>query len=119
MTARYCSKGSLGAESNCLRGRFTIAAGAAKLPSRFSCGALPEDLLEQELFGGMSGGPDDFFRAQGGTVVVEEMHHLPLRLQSQLDRSSKGWQPDGCVASLLPIRGFAVYRDFEPAARER
>ncbi|MGI8603505.1 MAG: sigma-54-dependent transcriptional regulator [Verrucomicrobiales bacterium] len=47
-------------------------------------GALPEDLLEQELFGGTAGTQTIFQRAHGGTVVVEEIHHLPLRLQSQL-----------------------------------
>lgn len=47
-------------------------------------GALPEELLDQELFGGASGSATIFHRAQGGTVVIEEIHHLPLRLQSQL-----------------------------------
>ncbi len=46
------------------------------------CSSLPEPLLEQELFGG----PNTIFhRAAGGTVVLEEINVLPLRLQSQLD----------------------------------
>ncbi len=49
------------------------------------CSALPPELLEQELFGGATGGATIFHRAQGGTVVAEEIHHLPLHLQSQLD----------------------------------
>ncbi len=49
------------------------------------CSALPPELLEQELFGGASGGTSIFQRAQGGTVVVEEIHHLPMHLQGQLD----------------------------------
>lgn len=49
------------------------------------CSALPPELLEQELFGGAAGGPTIFRRAEGGTVVIEEIHHLPLHLQSQLN----------------------------------
>jgi DNA-binding NtrC family response regulator len=50
------------------------------------CTALPEDLLELELFGSASGGTHTIFnRAQGGTVVLEEINALPMRLQSQLD----------------------------------
>lgn len=47
------------------------------------CSSLPENLLDQELFGG--GNATIFNRAQGGTVLLEEIHLLPLRLQSQLD----------------------------------
>lgn len=46
------------------------------------CSALPEHLLDQELFGETS---TIFQRAEGGTVVLEEIQMLPLRLQSQLD----------------------------------
>jgi DNA-binding NtrC family response regulator len=49
------------------------------------CSALPPELLEQELFGGPAAGPTIFRRAEGGTVVIEEIHHLPLHLQSQLN----------------------------------
>jgi DNA-binding NtrC family response regulator len=47
-------------------------------------GSLPAELLEQELFG-TNGSNTIFSRASGGTVVIEEIHHLPQRLQSQLD----------------------------------
>ncbi len=47
------------------------------------CSSLPEELLEQELFGAGTG--TIFGRAQGGTVLLEEIHVLPLRLQSALD----------------------------------
>lgn len=50
------------------------------------CSALPEDLLESELFGSpTSRGETIFSRAAGGTVLLEEIHVLPLRLQSKLD----------------------------------
>ena len=50
------------------------------------CSSLPEDLLEVELFGVAGGRTDTIFRrAAGGTVFVEEINVLPLRLQSKLE----------------------------------
>ncbi len=50
------------------------------------CSALPEDLLEVELFGSAgSRGETIFSRAMGGTVLLEEVHMLPVRLQSMLE----------------------------------
>ena len=50
------------------------------------CSALPEDLLEIELFGSLaSRGETIFSRAAGGTIFLEEIHVLPLRLQSKLE----------------------------------
>lgn len=50
------------------------------------CSALPEDLLENELFGSpTSRGMSIFARAGGGTVLLEEIHVLPVRLQSKLE----------------------------------
>jgi DNA-binding NtrC family response regulator len=50
------------------------------------CSALPEDLLESELFGSPSSrGSTLFSRAAGGTVLLEEIHVLPMRLQSKLE----------------------------------
>jgi DNA-binding NtrC family response regulator len=46
------------------------------------CSSLPVELLDHELFGG---GNTIFHRADGGTVVIEEINVLPVRLQSQLD----------------------------------
>ncbi len=49
------------------------------------CSSLPEDLLEFELFGSGGGRDTIFARAAGGTVLLEEIHLLPIRLQSKLD----------------------------------
>lgn len=50
------------------------------------CSALPEDLLEAELFGTAGGRTETIFsRAAGGTVLLEEIHMLPVRLQSKLE----------------------------------
>ncbi|HQW28461.1 MAG TPA: sigma-54 dependent transcriptional regulator [Verrucomicrobiales bacterium] len=50
------------------------------------CSALPEDLLEAELFGTPGGRSETIFsRASGGTVLLEEIHMLTPRLQSKLE----------------------------------
>ena len=50
------------------------------------CSALPEDLLEAELFGTPGGRGETLFgRAAGGTVLLEEIHVLPVRLQTKLE----------------------------------
>lgn len=49
------------------------------------CSSLPEELLEQELFGSAGSTNTIFNRAHGGTIVLEEVDMLPVRLQSQLD----------------------------------
>jgi DNA-binding NtrC family response regulator len=67
-----------------------------------SCSALPPNLIEQELFGGTSGGTTIFRRAQGGTVVVEEVYHLPLHIQSQLDAFLEGVAARRLRGTLLP-----------------
>ncbi|MDF1739502.1 MAG: sigma-54 dependent transcriptional regulator, partial [Verrucomicrobiales bacterium] len=50
------------------------------------CSALPEELLEIELFGSSTSRSETIFsRAAGGTVLLEEIHVLPVRLQSKLE----------------------------------
>ncbi|MEM7144968.1 MAG: sigma-54 dependent transcriptional regulator [Verrucomicrobiota bacterium] len=67
------------------------------------CSSLPEDLLELELFGGGSGSSSTIFqRAQGGTVLLEEVHVMPLRLQSQLDAFLENINEQRLRGSLPP-----------------
>jgi DNA-binding NtrC family response regulator len=59
----------------------------------FDCAALPEAALEGELFGegreldGKSSPGGAFSRAQGGTLVLDEIGALPLSLQAKLIRA--------------------------------
>ena len=60
---------------------------------QINCGAIPESLIESELFGYESGAftgadsrgkPGLFETANGGTVFLDEISELPLHLQSRL-----------------------------------
>ncbi len=73
-----------------------------------NCGALPDNLLESELFGYKRGAftdakkdkPGRFALARGGTLFLDEIGDLPFSLQAKLLRvlQEKEYEPLGAVA---------------------
>ncbi len=86
------------------------------------CGAIPEALIESELFGHERGaftGADRakegrFQLARGGTILLDEVGNLPLGLQSKLLRvleSREVTRVGGTRASPLDVRFIAATND--------
>jgi transcriptional regulator with GAF, ATPase, and Fis domain/Tfp pilus assembly protein PilF len=84
-----------------------------------NCGAIPETLLESELFGHMRGsftGADRDKKgllqaAQGGTVFLDEIGDMPLKMQLDLLRvlQEKKVRPLGCERDLeIDVRVLAA-----------
>jgi PAS domain S-box-containing protein len=78
---------------------------------KVSCAALPESLLESEIFGHKRGAftgavndkPGRFLRADGGTIFLDEIGEIPLSIQVKLLRvlEEKEFEPLG---GTKPIR---------------
>lgn len=74
------------------------------------CGALPDNLLESELFGYKKGAftdarkdkPGRFAIAEGGTIFLDEIGDLPLFLQAKLLRvlQEKEYEPLGAISPV-------------------
>ncbi len=75
-----------------------------------NCGALPEHLMESELFGYKAGAftdarrdkPGRFQLAEGGTILLDEIGDLPLPLQAKILRvlQERAFEPLGGVESV-------------------
>ena len=75
-----------------------------------NCGALPDTLLESELFGYVKGAftdakkdkPGRFALAKGGSIFLDEVESLPLPLQVKLLRvlQEKEFEPLGATAPV-------------------
>lgn len=95
-----------------------------------NCGAIPENLIESELFGHKRGAftgaisdrPGLFEQAEGGTLLLDEIGELPLLLQTKLLRvlQEREFKRVGCAQTRkADVRIIcASNRDLETQVRE-
>src|SRR5699024_11061957 len=86
---------------------------------KINCGAIPEDLIEAELFGyekgaftGANKSKDGLFEAaNGGTILLDEIAEMPIQLQVKLLRviqTKKITKIGGTQEKALDIRIIAA-----------
>jgi len=110
-----------------------IHAGSPRAANPFvaiNCAALPENLLESELFGHEKGAftgaqgrkPGRFELADGGTLLLDEIGDMPLSLQAKLLRvlESRQVEPVGSTRSIrVDLRVLAsTHRDLKEMAKQ-
>jgi len=102
-------------------------AGGSFIP--VDCGALPETIIESELFGhekgaftGATGAPGLFRMAEGGTLFLDEIGEVPLGVQAKLLRAlqEKEIRPVGSSVTVpVDIRVIsATHRDLTTMVSE-
>lgn len=96
-----------------------------------NCGAIPEDLLESELFGAEAGAytgaktarPGRFERADGGTILLDELGELSPAAQVKLLRVLQTGEVErlgGVKARVVDVRIIAATNaDLQAAVAER
>ena len=121
-------RGDSGAGKELLAQAIHRASARAKKPFiAVNCGAIPENLLESELFGHMKGAFTDasanhkglFQAADGGTLLLDEIGDMPPALQVKLLRvlQERAVRPLGSSQSVpVDVRIIsATHRDLETA----